>query len=75
MPNPFTQHLTDVNESYFSHMRFALRQCSRLFVAACCLIIHAFLPFILVHTASNLIDKIYKDLEAKRNCKSASKLV
>ncbi|AKP72793.1 hypothetical protein Psal006b_00681 [Piscirickettsia salmonis] len=69
MLNPFRQHLIDANESYFSHMRFALRQCGRLFTAACCLMLHALLPFILTHTASYLIDKINHDLEEKRSRK------
>lgn len=50
-------------------MRFALRQCGRLFTAACCLMLHALLPFILTHTASYLIDKINHDLEEKRSRK------
>ena len=41
------KHLKQENESYFKHMFVALRYASKLLKLVGCLIIHAFVPFIM----------------------------
>ena len=60
MKNIFTQHPKSINESYLDHLKAALCFSGNLFIAAVASLIHAFLPFLFVDTASN---KVYKIVE------------
>ena len=56
-------HPNSVGETYFQHMRFALRFSGTLFVAAFCALVHAVLPFCFEKTASNIIRRLYARIE------------
>jgi hypothetical protein len=60
-----TQHLRDINESYFSHFFHATCFGIRAGAAAIIVIIHAVLPFILVPTAGNIITRLYKNMSIR----------
>jgi hypothetical protein len=55
MSNPFTKHPRDIGETYLQHMREALLCSVRMFYSSIACFIHAFLPFVFVHTASNCV--------------------
>tara|TARA_Y100001963_G_scaffold146496_1_gene221537 strand:- start:853 stop:1074 length:222 start_codon:yes stop_codon:yes gene_type:complete len=42
----FTKHLKEVNETYFTHMKYALLISARMQIAAYAQILHAIFPFI-----------------------------
>ena len=63
------KHLENVNENYFRHFLISLIASVKLFIAAFVLLIHAIFPFVLVHTGSNLVQKILIKLKA-RKCQS-----
>ena len=56
-------HPNSVGETYFQHMRFALRFSGTLFAAAFCALVHAVLPFCFEKTASNIIRRLYARIE------------
>lgn len=51
-------HLTDVDEGYFIHMKFALQMGLLSLLAAMFLITHAFIPGIFLNNGSRTIEKI-----------------
>jgi Family of unknown function (DUF6356) len=51
----FTDHPASVGESYFEHMLFASRFSCKMAGAALAALVHAFLPFMFVSTASELV--------------------
>ena len=56
----FTDHPASVDETYFGHMAFAAWFCSRLSLAACAALVHAFLPFLFETTASRIVRELYE---------------
>ncbi|RWN46080.1 MAG: hypothetical protein E5Y04_25600 [Mesorhizobium sp.] len=56
----FTSHPAKVGETYFSHMGFAAWFSSRLLLAACAALVHAFLPFLFETTASRIVRELYE---------------
>jgi hypothetical protein len=66
MVNPleelFTAHPRAVGESYGEHFGVATSYSLRLFAAACAALVHAFLPFLFVTTASRAIKGMYADM-------------
>ena len=60
-------HPNSVDESYFEHMRFALRFAGLLLVAAFCALVHAVLPFCFEKTASSIIRKLHDRIENRGN--------
>ena len=56
----FTSHPEKVGETYFGHMAFAAWFCSRLSLAACAALVHAFLPFLFETTASRIVRELYE---------------
>ena len=56
-------HPNSVGETYFQHMRFALRFSGMLFAAGFCALVHAVLPFCFEKTASNIIRRLYARIE------------
>ena len=62
----FTGHLTSVNESYFEHMRFALRFSGLLLWASATAFIHALFPMFFETTASDQVKKLSDILKDRR---------
>ena len=63
--NPFTHHPHDVGESYFQHLAHALKSGLRLTGSGIACIIHAFLPFLFVHTASDTVRTMHKGISKR----------
>jgi hypothetical protein len=55
----FTEHPDAVGESYVEHMGVALSFAGPLAVAAAAALVHAFLPFLCVSTASVTVKRLY----------------
>ena len=58
----FTAHPHAVGETYGEHFGVALSYSGRLFRASCAALVHAFLPFLCVTTASAAIKRMYADM-------------
>ncbi|MCY4334980.1 MAG: DUF6356 family protein [Litoreibacter sp.] len=56
----FHDHPASVGETYFGHMRFALRFSGKLFVAACAALVHAIIPPLCETTASRAVKELYQ---------------
>jgi hypothetical protein len=56
--NPFTDHPNSVGESYWQHMAFALRFGGRMVLGGAAAMLHAFLPFACLTTASRINDEL-----------------
>ena len=67
--NIFTEHPTQVSETYLQHMKKALTFSFKLLWMGCQALLHAFLPFLFVTTVSNKIE-VMNDLLQKRKNKS-----
>ena len=67
------KHLEQENESYFKHMGVAIRYAFKLLKLVGCLIIHAFLPFIMYNVMRPTFMRInQEDNERKLRNKNAS---
>ena len=67
------KHLEQENESYFQHMGVAIRYAFKLLKLVGCLIIHAFLPFIMYNVMRPTFMRInQEDNERKLRNKNAS---
>ena len=55
--NPFTAHPRSVGESYFQHLRFALRFGTRMTAGGLAAVMHSLFPFCFVTTASRISDE------------------
>ena len=56
--NPFTAHPRSVGESYFQHLRFALRFGTRMTAGGLAAVMHSLFPFCFVTTASRISDEL-----------------
>jgi hypothetical protein len=56
----FTDHPHAVGESYTEHMKVALSFAGPLAAAAAAALVHAFLPFLFVTTASRTVKRLYE---------------
>jgi hypothetical protein len=61
----FTDHPATVGENYLQHLCFAMRFSIRLFAAAGAAMIHAIVPAWFETTASDLIKRMYEDLNRR----------
>ena len=68
MHNPFTKHPNEVGETYFQHMRCALRFHFTLLKLSLCALIHSIFPFLCEKTASDGIKELNYCMQ-KRNKK------
>lgn len=59
------QHLQDVNESYFVHMRHAFYFCRNCFAAFLALLVHCIIPSCFVTTGSSIIGKLHKIMSVR----------
>jgi Family of unknown function (DUF6356) len=55
----FTEHPKSVGESYVEHMGVALSFAGPLLVAGLAALVHAFLPFLCVTTASGTVKRLH----------------
>jgi|GEM_PF-577872 len=62
-----TQHLHDVDESYFQHMRHALSFTAALFWAALCCLVHALIPFVCEQRGSQLVSRLHDRMVLNRH--------
>jgi hypothetical protein len=58
MKNIFTRHPHSINETYFEHLKAALGFSFHLLVGGLACFIHAFFPFLFVHTAGKKVHSI-----------------
>lgn len=58
----FKAHPASVGESYFGHMRFALRFAGRLLLAGGAALVHAFIPPLCETTASRQVQAMHDEL-------------
>jgi Family of unknown function (DUF6356) len=68
----FTDHPRSVGESYLEHMRVALSFAAPLATAAAAALVHAFLPFLFVRTASVTVKTLYDRMT--RRCSACPKV-
>jgi len=61
------QHLKDANESYFQHMRHALRFFSGLAIGSGACLVHAIFPFLCVKTGSAIVSRLHHDMVTHRS--------
>ena len=66
MYNPFTKHPQSVNETYFEHMRCAMKFHCTLLRLSLAALVHGIFPFLFKTTASSGIKKL-NDCMKKRN--------
>lgn len=61
------QHLEDIDQTYFRHMRQALKYSVMGFLASLCCFIHAFVPDWFQTQGSDIFKKIIGDIEDKKD--------
>jgi Family of unknown function (DUF6356) len=61
----FTDHPESVGESYFEHMVVALSFAGPLLKAGFAALVHAFLPFLCVTTASGTVKRLYARMTSR----------
>jgi len=59
-------HLKSVNESYFLHMKHAIKYTIKLAYATTSVAIHAVFPFLHQDTASKIAGDIYFDVTSRK---------
>jgi uncharacterized protein DUF6356 len=66
MINPFTTHPASVGETYWQHLRFALRFGTRMTLGGIAALVHALLPFCFTTTAGRISDELVQMRAAAR---------
>jgi len=66
----FTAHPDSVGESYGEHLIRAISFGVRMMLAGVACILHAFLPFLFVRTASRALSELHEQMIAKRSATS-----
>ena len=66
MYNPFIKHPKEVNETYFEHMRCAMKFHFTLLGLSLCALIHAVFPFWFETTASDGIKELNDCMQNRR---------
>ncbi len=61
----FTEHPNSINESYCQHLLKASCFSWSLFVTALACLVHAFLPFIFVDSASKNVAELYESINRR----------
>ena len=60
--NPFSHHPREVGETYGQHLVHAGASGFKLLGAGIACLIHALLPFLFVHTASNVVRQMHSGI-------------
>lgn len=68
----FTQHPSDVGETYFEHLFMALGFAGRMALATLVCALHAIFPFLFVKTGSKMVADLYQRTGPGRIKKPAS---
>jgi hypothetical protein len=63
----FSEHPASVGETYTRHCLQACTFAGRLLAASLACLVHAFLPFLFVRTASESISKLHASLSARNH--------
>jgi len=63
MRHLFTRHPNSVGETYWQHLRFALKFSVFMLLASLTALIHGLFPFLLSKTSSGILYKILHDFE------------
>ncbi len=66
MKNLFTEHPHSVGETYFEHMRCAIKFHYTLLKLSMCALIHAIFPFLCETTASDGIKKLNNCMQKRK---------
>ena len=66
MYNPFTKHPHSVGETYFGHMKEAIKYMFKLQILVTIIYIHALLPFLFETYVGDEVEKINKELQQRR---------
>ena len=66
MKNPFTDHPSKVNETYFEHMKCAFKFFYTLLGLSFAALVHAIFPFLFQTTASNGVKKLNDCMKDRR---------
>ncbi len=61
----FTDHPAAVGETYTEHFGVAIRYSGKMFTAAFCALVHAFLPFMFEKTASGIVRRMVADMDRR----------
>lgn len=64
--NPFTKHPHSVGETYFEHMKKAIKYGLRIQLISLMIFVHATFPFLFEKDAGDEIEKINKELQDRR---------
>lgn len=62
MNNPFTSHPDSIGESYWQHLWHAGKFGILMIIGGIACLIHAILPFLFEHTASNFLFKMTENM-------------
>ena len=62
----FKKHPNSVGETYFEHMRNAMRVAFKIQIVVFIILIHSVFPFLFEHLGSDEIEKINNDLQNRR---------
>jgi hypothetical protein len=65
--NPFTEHPSEVGESYGEHLATAAGFGMTMLVGGLLVLVHAVLPFLFVHTGSKTMDRLHKRITQRRD--------
>ncbi len=61
----FTVHPEQTGETYLQHLRFTLMMGLRFLYIGAIIVVHGFLPFLFVRTASNQVIKTYRIMRTR----------
>jgi hypothetical protein len=61
----FTEHPEETGETYWEHLWFTFTMSMRFFLTTLVILIHGIFPFLLVRTASNHIETIYRIMKSR----------
>ena len=70
----FTQHLREVNETYFQHFGMAIRFAGWMFVGALVCLVHAIFPFVFERTGSGIVKNLNFRMVEARSAEAVSEL-
>lgn len=65
--NPLTNHLEEVDETYFEHLRHASRFSVTMAVGSIACLVHAIFPFLFTKAGSAIITKMHHDMVTHRS--------